>query len=110
MFYSAVAAYFGFNELTHPVHLTHIAALSTLGIGGALFAVGLAHFVAPHKAFLLSIPLLLYFHLQMFVDGAIFQELDQNMWKFQAAMIVVSGLILFLSYRGYKNKQRSNAR
>jgi hypothetical protein len=103
--YGAAAAYVGYDELyvTHLQHLTKVAAFSTLGIGGVLAAVGLAHFVAPHKAFLMSIPMLLYFHVQCFIDASFF--FAEPRYPFQLGLIVFSFLIVILSYRGYKAKQ-----
>ena len=105
----AVTAYVGASEmyLTETKHLTHIAIYSTLGIGAALAVAGLAHFVAPHKAFLLSVPLLAYLQVQCAIDAVFFFE--KPVWPAQLALLVASALILLLSYRGYKAKQAAAA-
>ena len=107
--YGAGAAYFGWMEYHQQNLLSHVAAISTLGIGGALILAGLAHFVAPHKAFLLSVPLLLYFHFQAYIDAMHINPDGNPMWQLQGAMIGISLVILMLSYRGYKAKQAAAA-
>lgn len=101
------AAFIGVREILQPDQLTPIARYSTLGIGGALILVGMAHFRAPHKAFLMSIPLLLYFHMQMYFDSLFY--FNEPLWTYQAAMAVVSILILVLSYRGYVQSRNASA-
>ena len=96
-------AYFGIREIARPDQLTTVAAYSTAGIGIILLLVGLLHFRAPHKAFLFSVPVLLYFNVQMYFDSIFYFE--KVLWPFQAGLLVVSILILVLSYRGYKAKQ-----
>lgn len=107
MIYGAAAAYLGWTELQAPHLLTPTAAYSTLGIGAALIVAGLAHFKAPHKAFLLSILLLAYFHVQCYIDLTMMYP--DPKWAYQAALVVGSAIILFLSYRGYKAKQAQAA-
>lgn len=107
--YGAGAAYFGWMELQHQNLLSHVAAYSTLGIGGALILAGLAHFVAPHKAFLMSVPLLMYFHFQVYIDSTHINADGNPGWRLQAPLIGISMVILWLSYRGYKAKQAAAA-
>ena len=102
MLYGAGAAYLGVMEIMHPDQLTKIAAYSTAGIGAALLVVGIGHFIAPHKSFLLAIPLLAYFHVQNCVNTVFY--LEQPRWGAQIVFAFVSLLILYISYRGYKNK------
>src|SRR4051794_28996429 len=104
MIYGAAAAYVGFNEVQHPHLLTHVVAFSSLGIGAALVAAGLAHFVAPHKAYLMSLPMLVYFHVQSVVVASFLFEGNPR-WLYQGCLAVVSIVILILSYKGYKASQ-----
>ena len=89
----------GVNEILHPNQLPPFAAKTTAGIGLILIVIGLLHFRAPHKAFLLSIPVLIYFHFQMY-SNSLFYFNDPH-WMYQAALAVVSILVLILSYKGY---------
>ena len=107
MIYGAAAAYLGWIELQAPHLLTVTAAYSTLGIGAALAAAGLGHFLAPHKAFLLSILLLAYFHVQVYIDVMLMYP--EPKWTYQVALLAVSVMILFISYRGYKARQAAAA-
>jgi hypothetical protein len=100
--YGAASIYIGMRELMHPNLLTHTVAYSTAGIGAGLALVGLGHFVAPHKSFLLAVPMLLYFNVQSYIDVIFYFEKPQ--WPFHATLLVVSALTLFLSYKGYKAK------
>jgi hypothetical protein len=102
------AAFIGIREVLQPDQLTPLARFSTLGIGAALVLVGLAHFRAPHKAFLMSVPLLLYFHVQMYLDSLFY--FNKPGWEYQAILGIVSILIVVLSYRGYVQSRESAAR
>ena len=101
--YGAVAGYVGWLDLRLHHVLTPNASYATLGIGADLVAVGLGHFVAPHKSFLLAVPLLLYFHFQCYADAIM--KFGNPEWPYQGCLLVVSAIILLLSYRGYKAKQ-----
>ena len=97
----------GWTEIQHPHLLSNLAAYSTLGIGALLILTGLGHFIAPHKSFLLAIPLLVFFHVQCFVDATLISA--ENTLLFQCGLIVLSAVILWLSYRGYRSKQAAAA-
>jgi hypothetical protein len=90
----------GLSEILHPNMLTTTAARSTAGIGFLLFIIALLHFRAPHKSFLLSIPLLAYFNVQMYLDCLFY--FGEPMWIYQAILAVVSIIALICSYRAYK--------
>jgi hypothetical protein len=94
----------GIQEILHPDQLTRYAAYSTVLIGFLLFLAGIAHFKAPHKAFLMTIPFLIYFHIQMY-SNAIFY-FNNPRWIFQGLLMMASLLILYLSYHGYTSLLR----
>lgn len=104
MFYGGVTAYLGYTEITSPKLLTTFAAYITAGIGVSLILAGLLHFKAPHKAFLLTMPLLLYFHVQMYFNAIFY--FARPLWPHQLSLLLVSGLILGLSYYGYRSSKR----
>jgi hypothetical protein len=89
----------GGNQILHPNQLPPLAAKTTTGLGLILLIVGLLHFRAPHKAFLLSIPVLLYLHIQMYFNCLFF--FNDPHWMYQGGLAIISILILILSYRGY---------
>lgn len=91
---------FGLSEIMHPNLLTTTAARSTAGIGLLLIIIALLHFRAPHKSFLLSIPLLAYFNVQMYFDCLFY--FGKPLWHYQAILAVISILALILSYKGYR--------
>lgn len=90
----------GLSEILHPNMLTTTAARSTAGIGFLLIIIALLHFRAPHKSFLLSIPLLAYFNVQMYLDGLFY--FGQPLWIYQAILAVISIVALICSYRSYR--------
>jgi hypothetical protein len=89
----------GVNEILHPDQLPPLASKTTAGLGIVLIVVGLLHFRAPHKAFLLSIAVLLYFHIQMYFNS-LFYFNDPN-WLYQAGLAAITIIVLILSYKGY---------
>jgi hypothetical protein len=91
---------FGLSEILHPNMLTATAARSTAGIGFLLMMVALLHFRAPHKSFLLSIPLLGYFNVQMYFDCMFY--FGKPLLQYQAILLVISILALILSYKAYQ--------
>lgn len=101
--YGAAAGYVGWMDLQVHHSLTPTASYATLGIGAALIVVGLGHFKAPHKSFLVAIPLLLYFHFQSYADASM--KFGDPKWLYQGCLAVVSVIILVLSYMGYRAKQ-----
>lgn len=90
----------GLSEILHPNMLTTTAARSTAGIGFLLIIIALLHFRAPHKAFLLSIPLLAYFNVQMYLDCLFYY--GEPLWQYQAILAVVSIIALICSYKSYR--------
>ncbi|HJZ12049.1 MAG TPA: hypothetical protein VJ521_07855 [Acidobacteriota bacterium] len=100
--YGVFAAYLGVQEARHFHLLTPYAAYWTTAIGVILILVGLAYFRAPHKAFLLSIPALLYFHVQMYFNALFY--FARPFWPEQLSLASISLLALLLGYRGYKQK------
>jgi hypothetical protein len=102
----AVCAFVGIREFLHLEFLSSRAALCTAGEGFFLILIGLLHFRAPHKAFLISIPFLIMLQLIVLVDAKFFYNHPQ--WKLiQIAVGVISALALWLSYEGYKRKQQA---
>jgi hypothetical protein len=99
----ATSILIGVNEIRNPNLLTTYAAWTSVGLGVLLVLGGLGHFRAPHKAFLLSLPVLLAFQLQVYCL-ALFYEI-RNVPLFLGAFIVASVLILVLSYRGFSARQ-----
>jgi hypothetical protein len=92
-------AYFGISEISHQVLLTKFAAFTTGGVGVGLCLVGLMHFVAPHKAFLSSIPLLITMLGIAYTDLSFY--FARTEWKYLAILVGICVVILTLSYRGY---------
>jgi hypothetical protein len=89
----------GGNEILNPNHFPPLAARTTAGLGLVLIVVGLLHFRAPHKAFLISIPVLLYFHIQMYFNCLYY--FNDPRWGYQGGFALISILVLILSYKGY---------
>jgi hypothetical protein len=94
----------GTTEIRHPDQLTAYAAWTSIGLGILLVLGGLGHFRAPHKAFLISLPLLLAFQLQVYCVALFFEI--RNIPLFLGAFVLASILILFLSYRGFQVQRR----
>lgn len=90
----------GVKEITQPDQLTPYARWSCLGLGVIIALAGAAHFRAPHKAFLLSIPILITFVVHIYSIGLFYnvQKLQVFVWGHIAAVV----LILLLSYAGYR--------
>jgi len=103
IFYGGVTAYLGYTEIVSPNLLTTFAAYVTTAIGALLILSGLAHFKAPHKAFLITMPLLLYFHVQMYFNAIFY--FARPLWPQQLSLLLISGLILGLSYYGYRRSK-----
>lgn len=101
--YGIAAAYVGINEFLHPDQLTTFAMYGCIAVGVLLFLAGVAHFTAPHKAFLMSIPLVLYFQFQAYVVTQFY--LEDARWVYQGGLFAVSLVVLFLSYLGYPKQQ-----
>jgi hypothetical protein len=89
----------GLSEILHPNLLTTTAARSTAGIGILLIIIALLHFRAPHKSFLLSVPLLAYFNVQMYLDCLFY--FGRPLWPYQAIIAALSILALICSYKAY---------
>lgn len=102
----AICAFTGIREVLHPEFLTSRAAICTAGEGFFLALIGLLHFRAPHKAFLISIPFLLMLQLIVLVDAKYFYN-HPNWMLIQIVVGVVSVLAIWLSYAGYKRKQEA---
>jgi len=100
--YGAVTAYLVRGQLVHPVILTPFAAFITTVLAIFLVLVGLAHFRAPHKAFLTSIILLVYLHVQMYFNALFY--FARPLWPQQISLLAISALILMLSYLGYSRR------
>ncbi len=90
----------GLSEILHPNLLTTTAARSTAGIGFLLIIIALLHFRAPHKSFLLSVPLLAYFNVQMYLDCLFY--FGRPLWPYLAILAVLSILALICSYKAYR--------
>jgi hypothetical protein len=98
--YGSITAYLGYAERVSKFHsLTTFATDLTIALGVALTLLGLAHFKAPHKTFLATIPALLYFHVQMYFNALFYFE--KPMWAQQLSLLGISLGILGLSYLGY---------
>lgn len=103
IFYGGVTAYLGYSEIVTPKLLTTFAAYVTAVVGVTLILAGLVHFKAPHKAFLLTMPLLLYFHIQMYYNAIFY--FARPVWPHQLSLLLISVLILGLSYYGYRKSK-----
>jgi hypothetical protein len=90
----------GLSEILHPNLLTTTAARSTAGIGFLLIIIALLHFRAPHKSFLLSVPLLAYFNVQMYLDFLFY--FGRPLWHYQAIIGALSIFALICSYKAYQ--------
>jgi purine-cytosine permease-like protein len=93
----------GVKEVNKPEHLTPYAAWSSVGLGAIIALAGAAHFRAPHKAFLLSIPILITFILHIYCVGLFFNV--QKLQLFLLGHIAAVVLILGLSYAGYRRRK-----
>ena len=99
----AVSVVIGIREINHLDQLTPYAAWSSVALGLLMMLAGAAHFRAPHKAFLVSIPIVLAFQLHVYCLALFYsvRSVPILLTKFVAASL----LILFLSYIGYKKTQ-----
>jgi hypothetical protein len=99
----AMTILLGGREIGNYTRLTPYAAWSSIALGGLLLLVGLAHFRAPHKSFLLSIPILITWVLLIYSIG-LFYDIG-NLMLFVAGHAIAAVVILVLSYLGYRNRQ-----
>jgi hypothetical protein len=98
--YGAITAYLGYSEKMSRVHLlTPFAIDVTIALGIVLILLGIAHFKAPHKAYLATIPALIYFHTQMYFNAIFY--FARPMWPQQMSLVGISIGILGLSYLGF---------
>ena len=102
LIFGVVIAYVGVREILHAEFLTPFAAYSSVAFGILLCVAGLGHFRAPHKSFLISVPVLLAFQLHMYCI-ALFYDV-KNPGVFLGSFAVASFLILYLSYLGYRHQ------
>ncbi|HET6268267.1 MAG TPA: hypothetical protein VFG11_11155 [Acidobacteriota bacterium] len=102
-----LCAFVGIRDFLHPEFLTQRAAVCTAGEGFFLALIGLLHFRAPHKAFLISIPFLILLQFIVYVDARLFYD-HPNWMTIQIVVGVVSALALWLSYSGYKRIQATS--
>lgn len=100
--YGGITAYLGYSEKMSGVRfLTPFAIFVTIALGILLILIGLAHFKAPHKAYLATIPALIYFHTQMYFNALFY--FARPMWPQQMSLLGISFGILGLSYLGYNS-------
>jgi amino acid transporter len=92
----------GIKEINKPDQLTSYAAWSSVGLGVIIALAGAAHFRAPHKAFLISVPILITFVIHMYCVALFFNV--QKMQLFVWGHIAAAVLILVLSYTGYRRR------
>jgi amino acid transporter len=99
----AVSVVIGIREIKHLDQLTPYAAWSSVAMGGLMMLAGAAHFRAPHKAFLISIPIVLAFQFHVYCLALFYsvRSVPLLLGKFIAASL----LILLLSYMGYRRIQ-----
>jgi len=90
----------GLSEILHPNMLTTTAAQSTAAVGFLLVLIALLHFRAPHKSFLLSIPLLAYLNVQLYLNCLFY--FSRPLWPYLAIIAVFSIIALICSYSAYK--------
>jgi len=103
MIYGGITAYLGYREKTAQIHLlTPFATYVTIALGVLLILAGAAHFKAPHKAFLMTVPLLIYFHVQNYFNAIFY--FAAPMWPQQLSLLGISFGILGLSYLGYSGR------
>lgn len=100
LFGAATAFFFGVKEVNQPTNLTPYGAWSSIILGSLMVLAGLGHFRAPHKSFLISVPILLAFQLHVYCM-ALFYDV-KNLPLFLGAFVFASLLILIVSYLGYR--------
>lgn len=97
--------YLGGNEIRHLEDFTIRAAYCITAAGGILFLVGLLHFKAPHKAFLISIPVLVFLQLLVFLINRFY--VPNSRWLYYQVMLAMLSLLtLWVSYTGYRNQKK----
>ena len=99
----AATVYVGLREIYHLDQLTPYAAWSSVVLGLLMMISGAGHFRAPHKAFLISIPILLTFQMHVYSLGLFYNI--ENMRMLQVAFVAASFLIWLLSFIGYRRIQ-----
>ncbi len=90
----------GVKEINPPSQLTRYAAWSSIGLGAFILFAGLGHFRAPHKSFLISIPILITFIIHVYCLGLFYNV--KNLTLFLGGHILAVIMILVLSYLGYR--------
>ena len=99
--FGAATTLLGVKEVVMPSNLlTPFGAWSSIILGLLMIMAGLGHFRAPHKAFLISVPILLAFQLHVYCM-ALFYDV-KNLPLFLGAFVFASFLILIVSYLGYR--------
>jgi hypothetical protein len=99
--FGAATVYLGVKETSTPSNfLTPYGAWSSIILGSLMILAGFAHFRAPHKSFLVSVPILLAFQLHVYCL-ALFYDV-KNLPLFLGAFVFASFLILIISYLGYR--------
>jgi hypothetical protein len=101
--FGAATAFLGVKEVNQPSNLiTPYGAWSSIILGSLMVLAGFGHFRAPHKSFLISVPILLAFQLHVYCM-ALFYDV-KNLPLFLGAFLFASVLILIVSYLGYRAK------
>ncbi|MCI0414526.1 hypothetical protein L0222_17250 [bacterium] len=106
--FGAATAFLGIKEVHQPSNLlTPYGAWSSIVLGSLMVLAGVAHFRAPHKSFLVSVPILLAFQLHVYCI-ALFYDV-KNLPMFLGAHVLASLLILVFSYLGYRSSAMRGA-
>ena len=103
MIAGALTVLLGAKEVGHYSQLTPYASWSSIALGAIMVLAGLAHFRAPHKSFLVSVPILVTFIVHVYCIGLFYNV--SNLGLFLAGHAVAALLILVLSYLGYRRLQ-----
>jgi hypothetical protein len=93
----------GINDLNQSKFLTPYAAWSSIALGLIIALAGFGHFRAPHKSFLLSVPVLITFIIQAYSLGLFYDV--RNLSLFVAGHAIAALIILVISYMGYKRSK-----
>ena len=96
----ALTILLGVKDMGHYTHLTPYAVWSSIALGVIMVLAGLAHFRAPHKAFLLSIPILITFVIHVWNVGLFYAV--PNIGMYVGGHAIAAALILVISYMGYR--------
>jgi hypothetical protein len=99
----AATVYVGVREIFHLDQLTPYAAWSSVVLGLLMMMSGAGHFRAPHKAFIISVPVLLTFQMHVYSLGLFYNI--QNLRMLLVGFVAASLLILLLSFIGYRKMQ-----